>query len=172
MYNNLSHWPCQGRGVTLHEPRSRGYWIVGGSKTVIRYCVIWRLWRRPTETQKMTHLPKNVTSHLHLSHFVAWTIWLTGMEGSNSIKNAIRLCLYSCNSHWGGGDLSTGVHGLCCFFAIHKIIFSCFSHSYFPVLPPLSEEHNPSFEQIEEGCGYMNKKTDTVSEGPAEWIET
>ena len=118
----------------------------------------------------MTHLPKNVTSHLHLSHFVAWTIWLTGTEGSNSIKNAIRLCLYSCNSHWGGGDLSTGVHGLCCFFAIHKIIFSCFSHSHFPVLPPLSEEHNPSFEQIEEGCGYMNKKTDTVSEGPAKRI--
>ena len=24
------------------------------------------------------------------------------------------------------------------------------------VLPPLSEEHSPSFEQIEEGCGYMN----------------
>ena len=24
------------------------------------------------------------------------------------------------------------------------------------VLPPLSEEHSPSFEQIEKGCGYMN----------------
>ena len=24
------------------------------------------------------------------------------------------------------------------------------------VLPPLSEEHSPSFEQIERGCGYVN----------------
>ena len=24
------------------------------------------------------------------------------------------------------------------------------------VYPPLSEEHIPSYEQIEEGCGYMN----------------
>ena len=39
------------------------------------------------------------------------------------------------------------------------------------VLPSLSEDHSPSFEQIGIGCGYMNYKTNKVSEGPAERIE-
>ena len=33
-------------------------------------------------------------------------------------------------------------------------IFKCYFIK--SILPPLSEEHSPSFEQIEEGCGYMN----------------
>ncbi|XP_071123462.1 uncharacterized protein [Mytilus edulis] len=50
----------QGRGITHNELRSRGYWIIGGSKTVanfIRQCVICRKLRRPTEVQKMADLP-------------------------------------------------------------------------------------------------------------------
>ena len=38
-----------------------------------------------------------------------------------------------------------------------KRTFKIFKHYLIKsVLPTLSEEHNPSFEQIEEGCGYMN----------------
>ncbi|KAL4230450.1 hypothetical protein ACF0H5_010832 [Mactra antiquata] len=52
----------QGRGITLNRLRSMGYWIVGGSKLIasfIRYCVVCRKLRRPTETQKMADLPKD-----------------------------------------------------------------------------------------------------------------
>lgn len=52
----------QGRGQTLNEIRSQGYWILGGSKLVaefIRRCVICRRLRRPVEEQKMADLPED-----------------------------------------------------------------------------------------------------------------
>ena len=51
-----------------------------------------------------------------------------------------------------------------------KRTFKIFKYYFIKsVFPPLCEEQSPSFEQIEEGCGYTNKNTD--SEGPAERIE-
>ena len=53
-----------------------------------------------------------------------------------------------------------------------KRTFKIFKYYFIKsVLPPLSEEHSPSFEQIEERCIYMNQKADTDSEGPAERID-
>ena len=52
----------QGRGFTLNELISMGYWVVGGSKVVanfIRKCVVCRKLRRPTECQKMAELPSD-----------------------------------------------------------------------------------------------------------------
>ena len=38
-----------------------------------------------------------------------------------------------------------------------KRTFKIFKYYFIKsVLPPLNEVHSPSFEQIEEGCGYMN----------------
>jgi len=50
----------QGRGITLNQLRSCGFWIVGGSKAVasfLRRCVVCRKLRRPTESQRMADLP-------------------------------------------------------------------------------------------------------------------
>jgi len=52
----------QGRGQTLNQIRSQGYWILGGSKVVadfIRNCVHCRRLRRPAEEQKMADLPED-----------------------------------------------------------------------------------------------------------------
>ena len=50
----------QGRGITLNEIRSCGYWIVGGSSLVSRHiskCIICRKVRSTTQGQKMADLP-------------------------------------------------------------------------------------------------------------------
>ena len=57
----------QGKGQTLNQIRSQGYWIVGGSKMVadlIRRCVHCRKLRRPAEEQKMADLPGSRTEPL------------------------------------------------------------------------------------------------------------
>lgn len=56
-HNRVSH---QGRGMTLNEIRSCGYWIIGGSSLVSRHfskCVICRKVRSETQGQKMADLP-------------------------------------------------------------------------------------------------------------------
>lgn len=50
----------QGKGLTINEIRSRGFWITGVNRTVaslIRQCVRCRKLRRPAEEQKMANLP-------------------------------------------------------------------------------------------------------------------
>ncbi|XP_052430381.1 uncharacterized protein LOC127971416 [Carassius gibelio] len=50
----------QGRGQTLNELRSSGYWIMGASNVVAKYiknCVTCRKLRRPVEEQRMADLP-------------------------------------------------------------------------------------------------------------------
>ncbi len=50
----------QGKGLTINEIRSRGFWITGVNRTVasfVRQCVKCRKFRRPTEEQKMANLP-------------------------------------------------------------------------------------------------------------------
>ena len=52
----------QGRGITMNEIRSCGYWIVGGSSLVSRHifnCVICRKVRGSTQKQMMADLPKD-----------------------------------------------------------------------------------------------------------------
>ena len=52
----------QGRGMTLNELRSNGYWITGGSSAVARYisdCVTCRKLRASTQEQKMSDLPQD-----------------------------------------------------------------------------------------------------------------
>lgn len=50
----------QGRGMTLNEIRTNGYWIINTSRVVARYikdCVTCRTMRRPLEEQRMADLP-------------------------------------------------------------------------------------------------------------------
>ncbi|XP_030208539.1 uncharacterized protein LOC115556311 [Gadus morhua] len=50
----------QGKGLTLNEIRSHGYWIPGINRAVashIRQCVTCRRHRKPTEEQRMADLP-------------------------------------------------------------------------------------------------------------------
>lgn len=50
----------QGKGMTINEIRSKGYWIPGIGRAVashLRQCVTCRKLRRPTEEQRMADLP-------------------------------------------------------------------------------------------------------------------
>ena len=54
----------QGRGMTMNELRSSGYWIIGMSSSVayyIRKCVSCRKWRGSVVEQKMADLPTDRT---------------------------------------------------------------------------------------------------------------
>nr|XP_055045825.1 uncharacterized protein LOC129431793 [Misgurnus anguillicaudatus] len=56
-HNKVAH---QGKGFTINEIRSNGFWIPGINRVVtsyIRSCVICRKHRRPVEEQKMADLP-------------------------------------------------------------------------------------------------------------------
>ena len=56
-HENVKH---QGRGMTLNEIRSQGYWIMSGSKQVAKYiraCVMCRRLRGSVHEQKMADLP-------------------------------------------------------------------------------------------------------------------
>ena len=58
-HEKMSH---QGRGITLNNLRSHGYWIIGGSSSVSRYiskCVTCRKLRGALEEQKMANLPED-----------------------------------------------------------------------------------------------------------------
>ena len=52
----------QGRGITLNEIRSQGYWIIGGSTIISRHifnCITCRKIRGSTQIQKMADLPED-----------------------------------------------------------------------------------------------------------------
>ena len=52
----------QGRGMTLNDLRSHGYWVIGGSSSVSRCiskCVICRRLRGALQEQKMANLPED-----------------------------------------------------------------------------------------------------------------
>lgn len=57
-HENVKH---QGKGLTINEIRSQGYWIPGISRAVY-YCVTCRKLRRPTEEQRMADLPSEHTN--------------------------------------------------------------------------------------------------------------
>lgn len=57
----------QGKGFTINEIRSNGYWICGLSRAVstyIQHCVTCRRLRRPVEGQRMSDLPVERTEPL------------------------------------------------------------------------------------------------------------
>lgn len=50
----------QGRGITINEIRSSGYWILGGSSVVAKHitkCITCKRLRKPCQDQKMSDLP-------------------------------------------------------------------------------------------------------------------
>lgn len=61
-HENVKH---QGKGLTINEIRSQGYWIPGMSRAVashVHHCVTCRKLRRPTEEQRMADLPSERTN--------------------------------------------------------------------------------------------------------------
>ena len=122
----------QGRGITLNEIHSNGYWISGGSTVVTQYinkCVTCRKVRRPLETQRMADLPKErVDSSPPFSY--------TGMDcfGPFTTKNGRKetkrygllfTCYCSRAIHLEMiDDLSTDafINGLRCFIAVRGTV--------------------------------------------------
>lgn len=61
-HENVKH---QGKGLTINEIRSQGYWIPGMGRAVashVHHCVTCRKLRRPTEEQRMADLPSERTN--------------------------------------------------------------------------------------------------------------
>ncbi len=61
-HENIKH---QGKGLTINEIRSQGYWIPGMNRAVVshvHHCVTCRKLRRPTEEQRMADLPSERTN--------------------------------------------------------------------------------------------------------------
>ena len=92
----------QGRGMTLNELRSNGYWITGGSSAVARYiadCVTCRKLRASAQEQKMSDLPKDRLepsppfTFCGVDYFGSWLI----KEGRREMKRygVVFTCLAS-----------------------------------------------------------------------------
>ena len=70
-----------GRGVTLNELRSNGYWIINGNAAVSRFisrCVRCRYLRGTAGEQKMANLPTSCVEPRHHFHTARWTVSARG----------------------------------------------------------------------------------------------
>ena len=92
----------QGRGMTLNDLRSHGYWMIGGSSSVSRCiskCVICRKLRGALQEQKMANLPADRLNpappftHCGVDYFGPWLI----KEGRKELKRygVLFTCLSS-----------------------------------------------------------------------------
>ena len=79
-HERISH---QGRGMTLNDLRSHGYWVIGGSSSVSRCiskCVTCRKLRGALQEQKMANLPEDRLepappfTHCGVDYFGPWLI--------------------------------------------------------------------------------------------------
>ena len=96
-----------GRGVTLNELRSNGYWIINGIAAVrcfISRCVRCRYLRGTAGEQKMTNLPKSRVepaspfSYCAVDCFVPWYV-KAGRREVKKFRNLIHLYGQSCDTH-------------------------------------------------------------------------
>lgn len=92
----------QGRGMTLNDLRSHGYWVIAGSSSVSRCisrCVICRKFRGALQEQKMANLPTDRLepappfTHCGVDYFSPWLI----KEGRKELKHygVLFTCLSS-----------------------------------------------------------------------------
>lgn len=75
-HERVSH---QGKGFTMNEIRSRGYWIPRLNQEVasyIRQCVFCRRQRRPVEGQKMRDLPTERIEHSPLFTYCGMDVFV------------------------------------------------------------------------------------------------
>ncbi len=118
----------QGKGFTMNEIRSNGYWIPKLSQTVasyIRQCVFCRKQRRPVEGQKMRDLPTERMEHSPPFTYCgmdAFGPFLTKQARKEYKRYGLLFtCFYSCAIHVEMlEDLSTDtfINGLRCFIAL------------------------------------------------------
>lgn len=87
-HERISH---QGRGMTLNDLRSHGYWVIGGRSSVSRCiskCVTCRRLRGALQEQKMANLPEDRLepappfTHCGVDYFGPWLI----KEGRKELK--------------------------------------------------------------------------------------
>ena len=98
-HERISH---QGRGMTLNDLRSHGYWVIGGRSSVSRCiskCVTCRRLRGAIQEQKMANLPEDRLepappfTHCGVDYFGPWLI----KEGLKELKRygVLFTCLSS-----------------------------------------------------------------------------
>ena len=105
----------QGRGMTINELRSSGYWIIGMSSAVahyIRNCTVCRKWRGHVVEQKMANLPSDRMEVV--PPFTYYAVYLFGpftiKEGRKELKRygVLFTCLSSRAIHLEtAADLTT-----------------------------------------------------------------
>ena len=126
----------QGRGMTLNEIRTQGFWIIGGSRQVskiIRKCVTCRKLRGIPEEQRMADLPKDRTEPSSPFTFVGMDCFgpILTKNGRREIKRygLLFTCLCSRAVHLEMlDDLSTDalINGLRCFIALRGTVLKIY----------------------------------------------
>ena len=78
----------QGRGMTVNELRSSGYWIIGMSSAVAYYiknCTVCRKWRGRVVEQKMADLPED-----RMEVVPPFTYCAVDLSGPITIKEGLK----------------------------------------------------------------------------------
>lgn len=128
-HKEISH---QGRGQTLNAVRNKGYWIIGGSRSVAAFiyrCVQCRKLRRPVEEQKMADLPWDRIEPSPPFTYVGMDCFgpLLVRKGRSEVKRygLLLTCLCSRAVHIEVlDDMTTDalINGLRCFIAIRGVV--------------------------------------------------
>lgn len=122
----------QGKGLTLNEIRSHGYWIPGINRAVasyIRQCVICRRYRKPTEEQRMADLPPERVEPSPPFTFCGMDCFGPFLTKQGRKENKRYGLLFTCLSSRAVhiemlDDMSTDalINGLRCFIAIRGAV--------------------------------------------------
>ncbi|XP_034382324.1 uncharacterized protein LOC117726257 [Cyclopterus lumpus] len=122
----------QGRGLTINDIRSHGYWIPGINRAVasyIRQCIICRRLRKPTEEQRMADLPPERVEPSAPFTFCGMDCFGPFLTRQGRKENKRYGLLFTCLSSRAIhmemlDDLSTDafINGLRCFIAIRGAV--------------------------------------------------
>lgn len=128
-HENVKH---QGKGLTINEIRSQGYWIPGMNRAVafhVHHCVTCRKLRRPTEEQRMADLPSertNPSSPFTYCGMDCFGPFVTKQgQKEHNRYGLLFTCFRSRPIHIEMlNDMSTDafINGLCCFVALREAV--------------------------------------------------
>lgn len=128
----------QGKGFTMNEIRSSGYWIPGMSRAVASYihqCVTCRRLRRPPEGQRMNDLPVEWSRALPALHILRYGLlwsfcYCGGKETAQTKWSDHCLLLLMGHPHWNVRGHDQG--------CLHQqpVMLHCYQMKSSTALPP------------------------------------
>ena len=172
----------QGRGMTLSEVHSRGFWVIGGSAAVakcISNCVTCRKLRGTVEEQKMAEYPLDWSepapsfTYSAVDYFGPWIV----KEGRRDMKRygVLFMCMPSRAVHLelsNSLDTAFFINALCCFICCRgpvRQLWSDQGSNFIGARRELKEaleefdEDQIKRELLEDNCDWINFKKNVPS---------